>query len=94
MSQPPLYGTWLELKLYSRIQYASGFNSSSTPRMRSALGAGSGTEIIPGKHSDSDTRIKPLPLTSGHGRYITVTPERVLVSVGEWPLRIITIINL
>merc|ERR1712086_546267 len=31
---------------------------------------GSGTEIIPGKHSD--TRIKPLPLTNGHGRYITV----------------------
>ena len=30
---------------------------------------GSGTEIIPGKHSD--TRIKPLPLTNGHGRYCT-----------------------
>jgi hypothetical protein len=28
-------------------------------------------EIIPGKHSD--TRTKPLPLTSGHGRYITAT---------------------
>jgi hypothetical protein len=52
---------------------------------------GSGTEIIPGKHSD--TRIKPLPLTNGHGRYITVTPERKLVSVGEWPLHI-TVINL
>ena len=52
---------------------------------------GSGTEIIPGKHSD--TRIKPLPLTNGHGRYITVTPERTLVSVGEWPLHI-TVINL
>ena len=37
---------------------------------------GSGTEIIPGKHSD--TRIKPLPLTNNHGRYITATP---LVSV-------------
>jgi hypothetical protein len=45
---------------------------------------GSGTEIIPGKHSH--TRIKPLPLTNGHGRYITVTPGRKLVSVGEWPL--------
>jgi hypothetical protein len=32
-------------------------------------------EIIPGKHSD--TRIKPLPLTDGHGRYMTVTPEGV-----------------
>ena len=48
-------------------------------------------EIIPGKHSD--TRIKPLPLTNGHGRYITVTPERTLVSVGEWPLHI-AVINL
>jgi hypothetical protein len=44
------------------------------------------TEIIPVK--DSHTRIKPLALASGHGRYITVTPERMLVfvSVGEWPL--------
>jgi hypothetical protein len=41
---------------------------------------------IQGKHSD--TRIKPLPLTNGHGRYITVTPERTLFSVGEWPLHI------
>jgi hypothetical protein len=57
--------------------------------MRRALG--SGTEIIPGKHSD--TRIKPLPFTDGHGRYITVTPEQALVSVGEWPLHI-TVINL
>jgi hypothetical protein len=47
------------------------------------------TEIIPGKHSD--TRIKPLPLTNGNGRYITVTPERTLVSVGEWPLNITVI---
>jgi hypothetical protein len=37
-------------------------------------------EIIPGKHSD--TRIKPLPLTNGHGRYMAVTPERALMSVG------------
>jgi hypothetical protein len=42
------------------------------------------SEIIPVK--DSRTRIKPLALASGHGRYITVTPERTLVSVGEWPL--------
>ena len=45
-----------------------------------------GTEIIPVKHSH--TRIKPLALANGHGRYITVTPERALVSVGEWPLHI------
>ena len=37
-------------------------------------------EIIPGK--DPDTRIKPLALTNGHGRYMTVTPERTLASVG------------
>jgi hypothetical protein len=45
---------------------------------------GSGTEITPGKHSG--TIIKPLPLANGHGRYMTATPERALVSVGEWPL--------
>jgi hypothetical protein len=50
-----------------------------------------GAEIIHGKHSD--TRIKPLPLTNGHGRYITVTPERALVSVGELLLNV-TVINL
>jgi hypothetical protein len=40
------------------------------------------TEIISGKHSD--TRIKPLTLANGHGhgRYIDVTPERALASVG------------
>jgi hypothetical protein len=49
------------------------------------------TEIIPVK--DSHTGIKPLALTNGHGRYITVTPERTLVSVEEWPLHM-TVINL
>jgi hypothetical protein len=34
-------------------------------------------------------RIKSLALASGHSRYITVTPKRTLVSVGEWPLNII-----
>jgi hypothetical protein len=29
-----------------------------------------------------------LALASGHGRYITVTPERTLFSVGKWPLHI------
>ena len=45
-----------------------------------------GTGMMPGEHSH--TRIKPLALASGHGRHITitVTPERALVSVGEWPL--------
>jgi hypothetical protein len=43
-------------------------------------------EIIPGK--DSDTRTRPLTLTNDHGRYITVTPERTLSSVGECPLNI------
>jgi hypothetical protein len=27
-------------------------------------------------------------LANGHGRYITVAPERALVSVGKWPLNI------
>jgi len=45
---------------------------------------GGGTEVIPGKHSD--TRIKALAYTKGHGRYMTVTPERTLVSVGECEL--------
>jgi hypothetical protein len=31
-------------------------------------------------------RIKPLTLASDHGRYITVTPERTLLSVGEWEM--------
>ena len=31
--------------------------------------------------------IKPLAVANGHGRYITVTPERALVSVGEWPIK-------
>jgi hypothetical protein len=44
------------------------------------------TEIMPVK--GSYTRIKPLALASGHGRYIPVIPERTLVSVGEWPLNI------
>jgi hypothetical protein len=37
---------------------------------------------------DSHIRIKPLTFASGHGRYITATPERALLSVGEWPLHI------
>jgi hypothetical protein len=40
-----------------------------------------GAEIIPGK--DSNTRKNPLPLTNGHGRYMAVTPERALASVGD-----------
>ena len=43
-------------------------------------------EIIPGKHSD--TKINPFALTNDHGRYITVTPELALASVGEFPLSI------
>jgi hypothetical protein len=49
------------------------------------------TEIMPVK--DSHTRIKPLALASGHGRCMAVTPERTLVSVGEWPLHV-AVINL
>jgi hypothetical protein len=39
------------------------------------------TEIIP--VTDSHTRIKPLALTSGRGRYITVTPELTLFPLGN-----------
>jgi hypothetical protein len=41
---------------------------------------------------DSHTTIKPLALASGHGRYLTVTRERAIVSVEGWPLYI-TVIN-
>ena len=37
---------------------------------------GSGTEVIPGEHSDTSTK----PLTHA------VAPERTIASVGEWPL--------
>jgi hypothetical protein len=37
------------------------------------------TEIIPVK--EPHTRIKPLALASGHGRYITVIPERTHIAV-------------
>jgi hypothetical protein len=55
---------------------ASVFHSSWTPQSRSFLGAGSGTEIIPGKHPDTrhqnkavafDFDQRPWPL---HNRYI------------------------
>jgi hypothetical protein len=52
-------------------------------------------EVIPGKHSDTritHLRIKPLDLTNDHGRYITVTPERALASVGKCPLNIYPLI--
>jgi hypothetical protein len=40
---------------------------------------GGGTEIIPAK--DFHTRIQPLALASGHGRYITVTPKRTILYI-------------
>jgi hypothetical protein len=46
-------------------------------------------EIILGK--DSNTRIKPLALTNGHGRYMTVTPERTLPSVFRCGMSVIYI---
>jgi hypothetical protein len=49
------------------------------------------TGIMPSKHSDP--RMKPLALASGHGRHITITPERTLLSVGEWPLHVMAVIN-
>jgi hypothetical protein len=66
-------------------------DSRSTVDLREPKDLKRRTEITPVK--DSHTRIKPLALASGHGRYITVTPERELVSVGEWLLHT-TVINL
>jgi hypothetical protein len=45
-------------------------------------------EIIPGK--DSDTRIKPLALTNGHGRYITFinTLERRTGAFVRWGMSV------
>jgi hypothetical protein len=44
------------------------------------------TKVKPGKHSD--TRIKLFPLTNGHGRCTTVTPERKPASVGGWRMAV------
>ena len=58
--------------------YISGLDPRSTPFLPTRYIYR--TEIKPGKYSE--TRIKPLPLVSNHGRYnITVTPERTPVSV-------------
>ena len=46
------------------------------------------TEIKPGKHPDTRTKPLALVLANGHGRYISVTPERKHASVGEFPLHI------
>ena len=43
--------------------------------------------IIPGKNPD--TRIKPLPLTNGHGRYITVTRYTRTDSCVRWGMAVI-----
>jgi hypothetical protein len=39
--------------------------------------------MTPSKHSDTDTRKKPLALGNGHDRYITATSEWTPVSVSE-----------
>jgi hypothetical protein len=49
--------------------------------------------LVPFVINITHLRIKPLTLASGHGRYITVTSKRTLVSVEEWPLHT-TAINL
>jgi hypothetical protein len=54
--------------------------SRQTPSKRE-FRSGGGAVITPGK--DPHTRRKPLALASGNGRYITVTPERTLLSVGK-----------
>jgi hypothetical protein len=46
-------------------------------------------EIIPGKHSD--TRIKLLALTNGHGRYMAVSPEWTLSVRWRMPVKYIAV---
>jgi hypothetical protein len=43
-------------------------------------------EVIPGKHFTPS--INPFALGNGHGRYMTVTPEREVFSIAKWPLHI------
>ena len=74
-------GLWLLLCMCTVHQWLRSISDPS-PHLTALEEA----EIIPGE--DSDTRIKPLALTNGYGRYITVTPERTLASVGECPLDI------
>jgi hypothetical protein len=39
--------------------------------------------LVPFMINITHLRIKPLALASGHGRHMTVSPERALLSVGE-----------
>jgi hypothetical protein len=39
--------------------------------------------LVPSMMNITRFRIKPLALTNGHGRYMAVTPERALASVGD-----------
>jgi hypothetical protein len=59
-----IYGQWpLHILIYQPPSFKGGLRAPWDLRRR--------TEIIPFK--DSHTRIKPLALSNGHGRYITVT---------------------
>jgi len=90
----PVPGTRAGAKLQTAVNsyyvsyaaHASGVDWVSAPLPFVTITTLDGAEIKPGKRPY--TRIKPLPLTNGHGRGITVTPERTLLSVGEWPLHI------
>ena len=72
----------------SQHRHISEFHSSWTLDPSLASDLRRRTETTPGKHSDA--RIKPLPLTNGHGRYITAAPERalVLVSCIRWGMAV------
>jgi hypothetical protein len=77
-------------RLYSDVginrRKASPHNSGPNRGLRVIWVGGAGTRPV----KDSHTRIKPLALAlaSGHGRHTTVTPERTILSVGEWPLHV------
>jgi hypothetical protein len=88
----PPNGTRCTLYVHARRQHArTSFDISGLDPFRISdpflhLTALEEAEITPGE--DSDTRIKPLALTNGHGRYMAVIPERTLASVGGCPLNI------
>jgi hypothetical protein len=84
-----MHARWGMVVTYNRYKYQSPLFQGSTAGDVGSEYLRRRTAIKPVK--DSHTRIKPLTLVSGHGRYITVTPERTLVSFGEWPLHIAVI---
>jgi hypothetical protein len=68
------------------MQHISPLNSRFKGDPQNAWDLRRRTEITQVPVKDSHTRIKPssLALVSGHGRYMTVAPERAFLPVGCW----------